>query len=262
LLSVRFRLTAEAWADMAPILATLPSRAGRPPVRRDRLLIEAVLSRNPARTALARPPAGLWTRGRSVQSLAPLGSTCGLAPTLGALPDGGVPQSVPPLYRCHNWARPSACRGRVKKPGGHAAQALGRSRGGWATNLQAGWREERTGLAGVLTAGHGQASPVVASVLAQVPPELALTHALMDKASDRQAIRAHLLPPDLVPRIPPTRNRRVPLDYEKNLSKCRETVERFCNNLKQFRRLATRYEQLSQPFLALLHLVAMWIIIK
>jgi len=39
-------------------------------------------------------------------------------------------------------------------------------------------------------------------------------------------------------------------------------VERFFNNLKQFRRIATRYEKLSQTFLALIHLVAAWIIIK
>jgi hypothetical protein len=31
---------------------------------------------------------------------------------------------------------------------------------------------------------------------------------------------------------------------------------------EQFRRIATRYEQLSQTFLALIHLVAAWIIIK
>jgi hypothetical protein len=44
--------------------------------------------------------------------------------------------------------------------------------------------------------------------------------------------------------------------------KLREEVERFFNNLKQFRRIATRYEKLSQTFLALIHLVAVWIIIK
>ena len=42
----------------------------------------------------------------------------------------------------------------------------------------------------------------------------------------------------------------------------REKVERFFNNLKQFRRIATRYEKLSQTFLALIHLVAAWLIIK
>ena len=62
--------------------------------------------------------------------------------------------------------------------------------------------------------------------------------------------------------IPPKSNRRVPLDYDKALYKLREKVERFFNNLKQFCRIATRYEKLSQTFLALIHLVAAWIIIK
>ena len=65
-----------------------------------------------------------------------------------------------------------------------------------------------------------------------------------------------------MPVIPPKSNRLVALDYDTNLYKLREKVERFFNNLKQFRRIATRYEKLSQTFLALIHLVAVWIIIK
>jgi transposase len=49
-MSVRLLLTDEAWAEIAPILATLKSRAGRPPVLSDRRCIEAVLSL--ARTGL------------------------------------------------------------------------------------------------------------------------------------------------------------------------------------------------------------------
>ena len=49
-MSVRLLLTDEAWAEMAPILAKLKSRAGSPPVLSDRLFIEAVLYR--ARTGL------------------------------------------------------------------------------------------------------------------------------------------------------------------------------------------------------------------
>ena len=37
-------LTDAAWAEIAPILATIKSRAGSPPVRSDRMFIEAVLS--------------------------------------------------------------------------------------------------------------------------------------------------------------------------------------------------------------------------
>jgi transposase len=43
-LAVRFLLTDEAWAEIAPILATLQSHAGNPPALSDRLFIEAVLS--------------------------------------------------------------------------------------------------------------------------------------------------------------------------------------------------------------------------
>ena len=42
-MSVRLLLTDEAWAEIAPLLATLKSRAGSPPVLSDRLFIEAVL---------------------------------------------------------------------------------------------------------------------------------------------------------------------------------------------------------------------------
>ena len=42
-MSVRLLFTDEMWAAIAPVLATLKSRAGRPPVVSDRLFIEAVL---------------------------------------------------------------------------------------------------------------------------------------------------------------------------------------------------------------------------
>jgi transposase len=150
----------------------------------------------------------------------------------------------------------------VKKNGGHAAQALGRSRGGWSTKIHAGCRDERTGVAIVLTAGHCHERPVFETVFAQVPPEPALTHAIMDKGYDSDGIREPLVAQDIVPVIPPKSHRRAPRDYDKALYKLREKVERFFNNLKQFRRIATRYEKLSQTFLALIHLVAAWIIIK
>jgi transposase len=99
-------------------------------------------------------------------------------------------------------------------------------------------------------------------VLAQVPPEPPLTHAIMDKGYDSDRIREHLLAQDIVPVIPPKSNRTAAIDYDKDLYKLREKVERFFNTLKQFRRIATRYEKLSQTFLAFIHLVAAWIMIK
>ena len=42
-MSVRLLLTDEAWAEIAPILTAITSRAGSPPVLSDRMVIEAVL---------------------------------------------------------------------------------------------------------------------------------------------------------------------------------------------------------------------------
>ena len=86
--------------------------------------------------------------------------------------------------------------------------------------------------------------------------------AIMDKGYDSKHIRAQRMAQDIVPVIPPKSNRTEPLAYEKDLDKLREKVERFFNSLKQCRRIATRYEQLSQTCLAFIHLVAAWISIK
>ncbi len=114
----------------------------------------------------------------------------------------------------------------------------------------------------MLTAGHCHESPVFEAVLAQVPPEPPLTHAIMDKGYDSNDVREQLLACDIVPVIPAKSNRTAAIDYDHDLYKLREKVERFFNNLKHFRRIATRYEQLSQTFLVFIHLVAAWMIIK
>jgi transposase len=211
---------------------------------------------------MARLAGGLWALGRGVQPLSPLGTAWHLAPTLGTLPGWGVPPGPPPLCRCHDRARPSARRGSVKKNGGDAAQALGRSRGGLSTKIHAGCRDARTSVAVVLTPGHWHESPVFATVFAQVPPTPPLTHGIMDKGYDSMPIREQLLAHDMVPVIPPRSNRTAPIDYDHDLYKLREQVERFFNHLKQFRRIATRYDKLSRTFLAFIHLVAAWIMLK
>ena len=59
--------------------------------------------------------------------------------------------------------------------------------------------------------------------------------------------------------IPPRKNRTEQRDYDRHLYKDRNLVERFFNRIKQFRRLATRYEKLAQNFLSMLYLVCAYI---
>ena len=84
----------------------------------------------------------------------------------------------------------------------------------------------------------------------------------MDKAYDSNHIREKLRENAITPVIPPKSNRKEAIDYDKDQYKLREKVERFFNRLKQFRRIATRYEKLGQTFLAFIHIVASCIIIK
>ena len=96
----------------------------------------------------------------------------------------------------------------------------------------------------------------------QLPPEKSLEYGVMERADDSHDIRETLRANDMTPVIPPKSNRKEAIDYDKDQYKLREKVERFFNRLKQFRRIATRYEKLGHTFLAFIHLVASCIILK
>ncbi|GAB1720473.1 MAG: IS5 family transposase [Nitrosospira sp.] len=60
--------------------------------------------------------------------------------------------------------------------------------------------------------------------------------------------------------IIPSRSNRVRLrEFDRERYKARNLVERFFNRLKQFRRLATRYDKLANRFNAFLHLACAYI---
>lgn len=59
--------------------------------------------------------------------------------------------------------------------------------------------------------------------------------------------------------IPPRSNRLTPRGFDQERYKARNLIERFFNRLKQFRRLATRYDKLANRFNAFLHLVCAYI---
>ncbi len=62
--------------------------------------------------------------------------------------------------------------------------------------------------------------------------------------------------------IPPKRDRRVQRHYDADLYKERNKIERFFNKLKQFRRVATRYDKLLANFMGFVKLAAIAIWLK
>ncbi len=61
--------------------------------------------------------------------------------------------------------------------------------------------------------------------------------------------------------IPPRKNRTEQREYNKDIYKNRNQIERFFNRLKQFRRIATRYDKLLFSFLSLVQLAVVFITI-
>ena len=85
---------------------------------------------------------------------------------------------------------------------------------------------------------------------------------LGDKGYDANSLRKMLREANIVPVIPGRRNRKRKITYDKQRYKERHLVENAFCRLKDFRRVATRYDKLARNFLsavALATLVAYWL---
>ena len=80
-----------------------------------------------------------------------------------------------------------------------------------------------------------------------------------DKGYDADALVALIHAAGAVAVIPPRSNRTEPRDYDRHVYKDRNLVERFFARLKQFRRIATRYEKLARNFTSMLNLTCAYI---
>ena len=85
---------------------------------------------------------------------------------------------------------------------------------------------------------------------------------LGDKGYDSDAIRDDLAKRGIEAVIPPRSNRKVQIEYDREAYKRRNLVERCVNRLKQFRRIATRYEKTARAYLSMLSFAAAMLWIK
>ena len=70
----------------------------------------------------------------------------------------------------------------------------------------------------------------------------------MDRAYEGDATRALAVELGYIPVVPPKRNRLAPWDYDEELYKRRNEVERLFRRIKRFRRIFTRYDKLDTIF--------------
>ena len=151
-----------------------------------------------------------------------------------------------------------ASLGQWRKRGEHE-QAIGRSRGGRTTKIHALSDPDCRPCAFHLTPGQDADIAAGPALLALAPPMRAL---IADKGYDGDDFRADVVHRGATPVIPNKSNRVVLHRFSKRAYKGRNVIERCFCRLKDFRRIATRYDKLARNFLAavqLAALVAYWI---
>ena len=82
---------------------------------------------------------------------------------------------------------------------------------------------------------------------------------LADKAYDADKLLEMIKQQGAQAVIPPRANRIIQREYDRQLYKERNQVERYFNKIKHFRRIATRYDKTDCCYLALLALAAICI---
>jgi transposase len=76
---------------------------------------------------------------------------------------------------------------------------------------------------------------------------------IMDKAYEGDETRQLVMDLGMIPVVPPKCNRLHPWDYDRELYKKRNEIERLFRRLKGFRRIFSRFEKLDVIFLGFIY---------
>ena len=146
----------------------------------------------------------------------------------------------------------------LKKNGGQAGEALGRSHGGFTTKLHAAVSDTFLPLRFILTAGARHDVTQAPALIAGYTCDTVIA----DAAYDSDAFRAEIVDQGSIPVIRPRKNRLEDRPYDKDLYKLRNVIERFFHRLKQYRRVATRYDKYARRYLGFVYFAAILITAK
>ena len=141
----------------------------------------------------------------------------------------------------------------IGRKGGEQKQAVGRSRGGRNTKIHALADAKGRLNAILLTGGEAHDCPIAERLIRRVKPP---KHMLGDKAYDSAELREELDERGTKPVIPNRSNRKQPFSFSTRLYKLRWRIESAFNRVKDFRRIATRYDRLARNYLASVCLAA------
>jgi transposase len=137
---------------------------------------------------------------------------------------------------------------------GAQANAIGRSRGGPTTKLHALVDGLGRLVAFTITPGQRGDAPIAADLVGLLPASSMLA---VDRAYDSDALRRLLIARGTTPVIPNGPRRKHLHPFDRQAYKRRNLVERAFCRLKDFRRVATRYDKLAITYAAAISLAAL-----
>ena len=129
--------------------------------------------------------------------------------------------------------------------GGQASEALGRSRGGFGTKLHGVVNPLGHPVVLKVTGAEAADSPHLPDLIAGLSTQAVLADKGYDSNANREAIHAA----GAVACIPPKKNRLQAITFDRHLYKERNMIECFFAKIKQYRRVATRYDKKAANFL-------------
>jgi transposase len=136
--------------------------------------------------------------------------------------------------------------------GGQASQAMGRTKGGMNTKIHAVVDQRGQPIRLLLSAGNEADISHAQTMMEEIPAEILVA----DKGYDSDEFRQWLIERGIIPCIPPRSNRKHAHAYSERTYRRRHVVENFFERIKNFRRVATRYDKLAETFLGFVCLAA------
>ena len=218
--------------------------------------------------AVARSARKVWQVDHHIQPLSTLAQTRRLGSDLGRIADDQKSRKADrlgnPLCGCIRGAGAPTCRrGKKSSP---EREALGRSRGGLSTKIHL--RVDRYGqiITFLLTPGQQHEISVSENLMEQGwikqangRNRLRPKRVVGDKGYTSKDFRNYLRQRGVCYTIPRRSNEKRKGKFDKEVYRERNKVERLFSRLKEFRRIATRYEKRAANYAAMLTIAAIFL---
>jgi len=111
----------------------------------------------------------------------------------------------------------------------------------------------RTAITFALSPGQAHDAPAGRALLRKLGEAQWPIHLLMDRAYEGEETRQLALDLNFIPAVPPKSNRVSAWEYDREMYKRRNEIERLFRRLKGFRRIFSRFEKLDVMFTAFIH---------